>query len=189
MKERWTHVVGYEGLYEISSRGRIRSRRRLGTAGGIIRPYLAGLPRRKYLRVVLHKDGKRHDCNVSRLVLASFKEPCPREKTDACHKNDDQFDNRLENLYWGTRTENLADAKRNKRLRPRIGPQVGIAKLSESDVRKIMEMRAAGHRQVDVAAEFGVSQATISGIECGIVWPQVTGLRRQQPYGRRKPKS
>lgn len=180
--ERWTSIVGYEGLYEISSAGRVWSERSAST----IKHRLKGAKRRKYLRVVLCRDGERREFAVNRLVLEAFTGPCPNGKTDACHKNDDQFDNRPENLYWGTRTENLADAKRNNRLRPRIGSQVGIAKLSDADVKRLMRLRSAGLRQVDVAAALGVSQATISAVENGIVWCQVTGMERKQPYGRRR---
>ncbi len=180
--ERWMPIVGYRGLYEISSVGRVRSTR----SSAFLKHRLKGPKRRKYPRVVLCMDGKQREFAVNRLVLDAFRGPCPKDKTDACHKNDDQFDNRLGNLYWGTRTENLADAKRNGRLRPCIGSQVGVAKLSDAAVKKLMKLRSAGRRQVDVAAILGVSQATVSAVENGIVWCQVTGMARKQPYGQRR---
>ncbi len=68
-----------------------------------------------YFYVVLIKQGKLYCKRVNRLVLMTFA-PCPgMDKMDACHKNDNPADNRLENLEWGTHKENC-NAPRFKRL-------------------------------------------------------------------------
>ncbi len=83
----------------------------------------------------------------------------------------------------------MADAKRNGRLRPRIGSEDGNAKLTEDGVRTLLELRRQGLTQVEAAAALKVSQATVSAIENGIEWCHVTGLERKQPYSRRKLKT
>lgn len=120
MGERWVPVVGYEGLYEVSDAGRVRSldrvvRRAVGGAeyvqpGRVLRP---GTHRQGYMLVCLRgKQGKRTH-KVHRLVLIAFGGDRPGLKVR--HRNDIPGDNRLENLTWGTQADNMNDAVRNGR--------------------------------------------------------------------------
>jgi type II secretory pathway pseudopilin PulG len=95
-QERWLPVVGYEGAYEVSDKGRVRS---------VDRMVLKGRPDRNgYPRVNLRGKTK----TVHRLVLESFIGPCPDGQV-ACHANDIKTDNRLENLRWDTPDANARD--------------------------------------------------------------------------------
>ena len=112
--EEWRPVVGYEGLYEASSKGRVRSLDRADCRGRIIRgrilkhrPLPNGRP-----RVSLSRNGVTKDAYPYRLVLEAFVGPCP-PGMEALHWDDDHDNNRLENLRWGTRAENMADMSRN----------------------------------------------------------------------------
>lgn len=98
LNEVWRDVAGYEGLYEVSSRGRVRGLKR----GNVLKPALSG----GYLFVVLCKEGKRKDVYVHRLVATAF---CPRdtEDTEVNHLNEIKTDNRADNLEWCTRLENI----------------------------------------------------------------------------------
>lgn len=116
--ERWLSVVGYEGLYEVSDRGQVRSLPR-PTHNGIGRPIVGGIlkPSRlggRYPAVSLYKDGKQRVRTIHRLVLESFVGPCTPGQ-QALHANDVNTDNRLENLSWGTSKKNAADRFRNGR--------------------------------------------------------------------------
>lgn len=100
-------------FYEVSSLGRIRSlarRVRCGPPPGTreIRAMLMNptLLNTGYLQVKLH--GKKY--SIHRLVAAAFLEGKPRETVN--HKNGVRDDNRLENLEWATRSENLLHASR-----------------------------------------------------------------------------
>ena len=67
---------------------------------------------RGYHYVGLYRDGKIHRVRVHRLVLSAWRGACP-EGMDGLHKDDDQDNNDLANLYWGTPTQNAADSKAN----------------------------------------------------------------------------
>ncbi len=113
MNEEWRSVVGHEGAYEVSDLGRVRSLtrgvhcvRRNGepwlrtSPGRVLRagPSLSG-----HLSVVV---GKGNTCAVHRLVLEAFVGVCPKGH-EALHLNHNPADNRLVNLRYGTRSENI----------------------------------------------------------------------------------
>ena len=103
----WKPVVGYEGLYEVSSTGKVWSIRR----GRVLRP------RKKsdgHLKVGLWKAGKGKDKYVHRLVLEAFVAPCP-EGMECLHIDGNPENNRVDNLRWGTRGENMLDRVRHGR--------------------------------------------------------------------------
>jgi len=111
--ERWLPVVGYEGIYEVSDRGRVRSLARI-TSGRRVRPRVLKerpLPNGRP-RVNLSLYGKVVDAYPYRLVLEAFVGPCP-EGMEALHWDDDPNNNTVDNLRWGTRTENMRDMSRN----------------------------------------------------------------------------
>lgn len=103
-KEVWKPVVGYEGLYEVSDQGRVRSLnyRRTGKVQ-ILKPGFT----RRYLLVSLLKDGEKKHFLVHRLVaLAFIPNDDPEHKTQCNHINEDRLDNRACNLNWMTPKEN-----------------------------------------------------------------------------------
>ena len=106
--EQWKPVPEWEDCYEISSLGRCRNLR----TGYILKPRYDG---RRYLRYALQKGDFRVDRGVHQLLLLAFVGPPPEGKPFACHKNDIPDDNRLENLYWGSPGDNIADLIRNGR--------------------------------------------------------------------------
>lgn len=123
-EERWLPVVGYEGLYEVSDRGRVRSLDRwvrypgregfrpFGECqrfhkGTLIKPHL-GQPPMCYLAVRLSKDGRQKTKRIHVLVLEAFVSPRP-QGMEACHNNSQPHDNRPENLRWDTRAANMHD--------------------------------------------------------------------------------
>lgn len=101
--ETWKDIPGYEGLYEASSEGRIRSARRKGTCGGILTPAvnLSG-----YLVVNLSKGGKLRSLYVHALVAAAFYGPAAGREVD--HANRDKMDNRVGNLRYVSSSLNRA---------------------------------------------------------------------------------
>lgn len=116
MSARWLPVVGFEGLYEVSDRGRVRSLPRRLSDGRRWKGRILKLDRsdkRGYLRVGLTAPGARpvHRM-VHRLVLESFIGPCP-PGLQCRHLNGKPPDCRLVNLTWGTPSENALDRVRH----------------------------------------------------------------------------
>lgn len=104
VNEEWRPVSGYEGLYEVSNFGRVKSLPRNGTINRerIIKPGLF----KKYLGVSLNKNNKRTSHLVHRLVAIAFI-PNPNSLPQVNHKNEDRLDNRVENLEWCDRQYNI----------------------------------------------------------------------------------
>lgn len=160
MTETWKPAVGFEGRYEVSDLGAVRSLPRPRTKGGPLKPtpQVGG-----YLRLELvGKDGKRLSRSVHRLVLEAFVGPRP-EGMQAAHRNGIVTDNRVSNLYWATVQQNAAD---------RIAHGKHAAVMREK--RKLTEADAAfiraNHKvikQTDLAAMFSVHRATVQRIHSG----------------------
>lgn len=112
--ENWKPIPGYEGRYEVSDLGRVRSLphavpNRSGeriTEGHLLKPQLL---RNGYLQVSLGR--KRKHADVHRLVALAFLPPV-EGKTEVNHKNLVKTDNRVLNLEWVDRHENLLHAHR-----------------------------------------------------------------------------
>lgn len=114
--EEWKPVVGYEGLYEISSFGRVKSCKRnfRGRGGkmynrkGIVRKQFDDC-KRGYLKIILHKDGTPTSFSVHRLVAMAFignKENLP----EVNHVLGLKKDNRVHRLIWSTSSDNQQHA-------------------------------------------------------------------------------
>jgi len=113
MEEYWKPVEGYEGLYEVSNEGRVRSLNYNKTGETkILRPLMIG---GGYLQVQLWKDGKVKMLLVHRLVAITFI-PNPDNLPQVNHKNEDKTDNRVVNLEWTTAIENSNYGTRNRRI-------------------------------------------------------------------------
>ena len=103
--EEWRPVVGFEGYYEVSSLGRVRS----AYKGG--RVLSQGTPG-KYCQVSLVQEGKIVPALAHRLVAEAFI-PNPDNLPWVLHWDDDKSNNRVENLRWGTASDNEKDKVRN----------------------------------------------------------------------------
>lgn len=121
--EEWKPVVGYEGSYEVSRSGLVRSvprtvHRRNGSPmklqGRVLRPYTDW---KGYELVNLLNMGAGKTTRVHRIVLAAFVGPCP-EGHEALHRDGNPSNNRLENLRWGTSLENMADKVKHGTMFP-----------------------------------------------------------------------
>lgn len=101
VKEIWKDVVGYEGLYEVSNLGKVRSVSRGNRKGRVRVLYQSG----RYLDVVLSKEGKHKTHDVHRLVAMAFI-PNPNNKAQIDHIDGNSINNNVTNLRWATPKEN-----------------------------------------------------------------------------------
>jgi hypothetical protein len=113
----WAPLRGYEGIYEIrpgADGGRIRRVQKLArtSVGRELGDSRCGMG---YPRVVLSKPGERpRYVRLHTLILETFVGPKPAG-CEGCHRDDVRTNNTLENLYWGSRSQNNHDAIRNGR--------------------------------------------------------------------------
>lgn len=173
MSERWMPVLGFEGFYEVSDMGRIRSLRRTtkqgDRGGGMLKPYQQP---NGYLTVVLTATalGKRSTRYVHHVVLEAFVGPRP-DGMDGCHDPDrDRRNCHLANLRWDTRGGNLADKlAHGTQTRGESHP---VAKLTGEQVRAIFDLRGK-MSQAEIGRKFSVTGGMVHRIFKGIAWKHV----------------
>lgn len=105
--EIWKNIKGYEGIYQISSCGRIKNI----TNGRIIKQHL----NKGYCIIGLHKDGNAKNFSVHRLVAEAFI-PNPNSLPQINHKDENKENNSVDNLEWCTCLYNNNYGTRNKRI-------------------------------------------------------------------------
>ena len=120
MDEIWRAVKDFEGSYEVSSLGQVRSLdRQVPSCRGRTRaaPGRVLSPTRTkggYAQVSLRGSGRRRTAHVHSLVLEAFVGPRPRPGMEACHGDGDSSNDRLSNLRWDTNSANHYDAVRHR---------------------------------------------------------------------------
>lgn len=179
MTEVWKPIPGFEGHYEASDQGRVRSltrrvamRDRWGNEGTTLKHGRVIAPSRRkdgYLHVSLYVAGECSCLLLHRVILETFVGPPPSPAHQGCHGNKNTRDNRLKNLRWDTPAGNNADKLRHGTL-PR-GETSATAKLTEQEVLAIRERQ--GEPQAVLAAEFGCTFSNISAIQRRKSWRHV----------------
>ena len=129
--EIWRDIAGYEGIYQVSTHGRVKNIR--WSANRILK---INHGKRGYDCVHLCKEGIRKLFTIHVLVARTFI-PNPENKPEVNHKDANKLNNNVENLEWVTRSENLRHAvQMGLRKVPKVKRSFN-AKLSDDDVRYI----------------------------------------------------
>lgn len=171
--ENWKPVVGYEGLYEVSDLGRIKSLRGDGrilkeqkTRTGYCQVWLYnGMP---------HQNGRKgKNYQVHRIVAEAFLEN-PNGLPEVNHINEDKSDNRAENLEWCTHIENSRHGTRGER----IGEKLKNGKRSKT----VCQYTPNGMLVAEYPSMAEVQRST--GFRKGNIWKQMVG-KRETAYGYR----
>ena len=160
MSDLWREIPGWEGMYEASTKGQIRSikRRHLGESL-IMKTHLVS----GYHQLKLSGNGRALHQKVHRLVLETFVGGCP-EGNECRHLNGNRQDNNLLNLRWGTKIENGADKAAHNSSK---GLHHGRQKLTPFQVFMIRESAVGS---CVLAKQFGVTGTSISCIKSGRNW-------------------
>jgi hypothetical protein len=164
MEEIWKPIVGYEGLYEVSNLGRVKSCER------IIPSKLLKLQLSKegYLRV--HLSGPRKYANVHTLVLSAFSGEKPKGNLSR-HLDGVRTHNGYDNLKWGTQKENMADRVRHGT--DFKGSRHPNSKLTESSASEIRRLAESGVSKVKIAKMFGISPANVGHVVKRKSWTHI----------------
>lgn len=175
MTEEWRDIPGYEGLYQISNLGNVKSLGRFKRIGnGALQPIperiLRAVPYNKvgHLKVTLCKDGEKRKCPVHNLVMTAFVGKRP-DGMEVRHLNSNSQDNRIENLAYGTSAENHIDQSK-------IG-HIANQKLAPTDIPTIRIRLAKGESCTAIAKDYGVSMHCIFDIKRGKTFKWVEAAR------------
>lgn len=172
--EEWRDIPGYEGLYQASTYGRIKSYSRTWLSGRWVyrtipeRVMNPSVDRKGYYIIGLRRDGKQKMSKAHRLVAMTFI-PNPDNKPQVNHKDTNKKNNYVDNLEWATNGENMQHAHDNKLMNLRVGEKHPQAKLNNKQVLEILNINRPHH---EIAKLFGVSRATIQRIKKQIGWKQ-----------------
>ena len=177
-KELWKDIDGYEGLYQVSNFGRIKSLPKTWICGNkkskrfkpetLLKPSYITCG---YLQVWLSKDNVPKSYRVHRLVAKSFI-PNPNNKETINHINGIKDDNRVENLEWNTIQENLNHALVNNLRVFAKGEKHGNSVLNKEKVLEIRKMEGF-YTKTDIAKKFNVSHKTIRCVLNRSTWQHV----------------
>lgn len=168
LSEEWRPVAGYDGLYSVSSHGRVRSERRTvvyasGKKQSVQERIMS--PARKasgHLSVMLHGFA-RNRMHVHRLVAIAFIGEPPSRSHEVAHGDGNPAHNAVANLRWATRSENHSDKVAHGTHNR--GERHPLAKLTTEQVRSI---RAAHGLCKDIAAVHGCTFQTVWAIKNGL---------------------
>lgn len=174
-------ITGFEGCigYRVSNLGNAETcKRRIGDRinGGVQWDCLGlwramGLRRwcGRYRQLAMRDSGRQRMVKLHHLVLLAFSGERPSGML-GLHKDDNSENNRIDNLYWGTASQNQRDANRNGVANHPRGSKHGCAILTEEQVLIIRQRLKNGDVGIKIAKEFGVNKGTIYAINKRRIW-------------------
>lgn len=170
-KETFKPINGYEGIYEVSNFGRVKT---LGAVGSgkykkdtILKPFDNG---RGYMYYGLRLNKKTKNFSGHRLVVEAFIS-ADSEKPDINHKDGNKKNNRVENLERCNKKMNMIHAANTGLLR--CGEDNHLSKLLKSDIPKIKKLWGYNVKREIISDVFNISFAQISRIVNNKNWKQL----------------
>lgn len=170
--EIWKNLPEYEGLYQVSNKGRVKS---LHTMKGMC-PIKSGHIKKPtkskfgYLRTGLHKDHKVKVIHIHRLIMMAFVGPVPEGK-NVNHIDGNKENNHLENLEYVTKSENILHAYNTGLKRGMKGENNHRSKLTYDEVLLIRTLYGMYDlTRAEIARQMEVSYATVSFIVNNKTW-------------------
>lgn len=181
--ESWIDIVGYEGYYQVSSLGRVRSLDRgmyvndvryskprwVLRKGVMLKEYGNGTKRRM---VILRMFGAGKNISVHRLVALHFL-PNPNNYPVVNHINHNYLDNRASNLEWCTYKHNTQHAIAAGRMNHIYKQNKGATKITKRQAIKVKKLLAIGWDNPKVAKEIGIGYGAVYHIAKGHTWKHI----------------
>jgi len=165
--EQWRDIEGYEGLYQVSNMGRIKSLSRKYTGKDkILKPHYN---HEGYPMTSLSVNKKKKNFKMQRFIANAFI-PNPENKPVTNHINGIKADIRAENLEWCTHKENTAHAIRTG-LMDNSGENCNFTKLNEFQVRVIR--KCDDLTRAELAKIFNISADNIWRIRKRYTWKHI----------------
>lgn len=144
MKEEWRDIKDYEGLYKISNLGNVFGVKR----NKILKP----IEHKRYLNIILSKEGKRKSFRVHRLVAIHFI-PNPKNHESVNHKDENKRNNSVLNLEWCTITENNIYGTRLSRVKESLHRRknqcIGMYDVNGNLI-KVFKTKASASKEIGV---------------------------------------
>jgi DNA-directed RNA polymerase specialized sigma subunit len=174
MKEEFKDVKSYEGIYQISNFGNIKS---LEYKKG--KTLKVNKNSRGYFCVGLYKNGIQKTLGIHRLIAVAFILN-PENKKTVNHKNGIKADNRLENLEWVSYSENIQHAY-NMGLNNNSGEEHRLSKLTEKEVLQIRDLcKYKRFTQKEIGIIYNCHNSTISRIVTQKIWKHILKNKKQR---------
>ncbi|MFD6509331.1 NUMOD4 motif-containing HNH endonuclease [Bacillus sp. NPDC060175] len=174
MEEIWKDIQGFEGRYQVSNLGRVRSIDRIDAVGRkkkgqVLKAYK---DLKKYTRVYIYlNEGYGQKRPVHQMVARAFV-PNPEDKPEINHIDGNKDNNMASNLEWCTSSENTIHAFKNG-LATTVGEKHRATKITEEDalfIRNNYKPRDKEYGATALAGKFGLSRATVENIAKGFTW-------------------
>lgn len=171
--EVWKDIIGYEGLYQVSNFGRVKSLQRKASGRKnivnerMLKPQFNG----EYYHFGISKNGIQKIVLIHRIVASHFI-PNPENKPEVNHLNGDKSCNEDWNLAWATEKENCKHAREVLNKKPGTGIW-NQRKLTEAMVVDILAMYNTGSSQVEIAKNYNITKRNINDVIKRRIWKQV----------------
>ena len=166
---KYKDIKGYEGLYQISEDGVVRSLDRVTTGVNGREYYNKGVTLKSsnnkgYLQVRLYKDNGSRTIPIHRLIATTYV-PNPNNLPQVNHKDGNKKNNHYTNIEWCTPSENTQHAFDTGLATPTRGETNGQAKLTDEIVIGIRKVHNTGkYMQREIAEMYGIKDAQVSRI-------------------------
>lgn len=176
MIEIWKDIEGYEGSYQVSNLGRVKSlARQCGTCCRKEKILVISKTVDGYSRVRLQDGGKDKTARVHRLVAKAFL-PNPLNKDTVNHIDGNKLNNEVSNLEWADRVEQMVHAYELGLKTSRVGSSNSNAKLTDEQVKEIRKTYVRNSREfgtVALAKKYGVTNRVIGLITRGLAYKNI----------------
>lgn len=174
-------IPGWEGHYEVSTQGRVLTHWNPG-ARRLIPSYSRILKASPdltygYPTVTLQREKRVRRVAVHILMMETFIGPRPEGMRDIRHLDGIKVNNSLSNLRYGTRIENIEDARLHGTAS--FEDKHGRRKISKSQAEEILKLCSKKVPQWRIADEYGLTQQGVSDVKNGKCWKSLDGLRKE----------
>ncbi len=171
--EIWKYIPGYEGLYEISNFGRVKSLPKRNRPGKtiILKPTM---DTQGYLYVSLYNLNKQKTVRIHPLVANNFVDGKTKLKSQVNHVDGTKENNNSSNLEWVTGSENMLHAVAMGLLSTKKGEENPASKLTKINVKEIRKLYSTGlYTQRFISNKFNISFSTIHLVVRNKIWKSV----------------